>query len=113
MARDTVDSTPISGARELAEHLESGCKPEDGFRLGTEHEKFPFYKADFSPVPYEGPRGIEALLTGMETMLGWERISDRDKIIGLADPVAGGAISIEPGGQFELSGAPLDNLHQT
>ncbi len=113
MARDTVDSTPISGARELAEHLESGCKPEDGFRLGTEHEKFPFYKADFSPVPYEGPRGIEALLTGMESMLGWERISDRDKIIGLADPVAGGAISIEPGGQFELSGAPLDNLHQT
>ncbi|MFN7167146.1 MAG: glutamate--cysteine ligase [Pannonibacter sp.] len=113
MARDTIDSTPITSVRELADHLASGSKPKDQFRLGTEHEKFGFYKADLSPVPYAGPRGIEALLKGMEGLLGWERISDKGHIIGLADPVAGGAISIEPGGQFELSGAPLDNLHQT
>ncbi|SDT90435.1 glutamate--cysteine ligase [Stappia sp. ES.058] len=113
MARDTIDSTPITGVAELAATLQAGCKPADAFRIGTEHEKFGFNLADLSPIPYEGPRGIEAVLTGMEKLLGWERIEDNGLIIGLADPVGGGAISIEPGGQFELSGAPLENLHQT
>ncbi len=113
MARDTIDTTPISGVAELAATLEAGCKPESDFRIGTEHEKFGFNLSDNSPIPYEGPRGVEAVLKGMEGLLGWERIADNGLIIGLADPVGGGAISIEPGGQFELSGAPLDNLHQT
>ena len=113
MARDTVDSTPIESIAELAGTLEAGCKPEDKFRIGTEHEKFGFRLSDLSPIPYEGPAGVEAVLTGMEKLLGWEPIEDAGKIIGLADPVGGGAISIEPGGQFELSGAPLDNLHET
>lgn len=113
MARDTIDSTPIAGASELAATLEAGCKPPDAFRIGTEHEKFGFNTADLSPIPYEGERGIKAVLEGMEGLLGWERIEDNGLIIGLADPVGGGAISIEPGGQFELSGAPLENLHQT
>lgn len=113
MARDTVDSTPIESITELASTLEDGCKPADQFRIGTEHEKFGFRMSDLSPIPYDGPDGVEAVLTGMEKLLGWERIEDAGKIIGLADPVGGGAISIEPGGQFELSGAPLDNLHET
>lgn len=113
MARDTIDSTPIAGASELAATLEAGCKPPEEFRIGTEHEKFGFNTADLSPIPYEGERGIRAVLEGMEGLLGWERIEDNGLIIGLADPVGGGAISIEPGGQFELSGAPLENLHQT
>ncbi|WP_417685609.1 glutamate--cysteine ligase [Roseibium sp.] len=113
MARDTVDSTPIETVADLAATLEAGCKPSEKFRIGTEHEKFGFNLDDLSPIPYEGPKGVEAVLTGMEQLLGWERIEDRGKIIGLADPVGGGAISIEPGGQFELSGAPLENLHQT
>ncbi|WP_346899970.1 glutamate--cysteine ligase [uncultured Roseibium sp.] len=113
MARDTVDSTPIEGIAALAATLEDGCKPADRFRIGTEHEKFGFRQSDLSPIPYDGPQGVEAVLTGMEKLLGWERIEDAGKIIGLADPVGGGAISIEPGGQFELSGAPLDNLHET
>ncbi|WP_417666534.1 glutamate--cysteine ligase [Roseibium sp.] len=113
MARDTVDSTPIETVADLAATLEAGCKPKEDFRIGTEHEKFGFNIADLTPIPYEGPRGVEAVLTGMEKLLKWERIEDLGKIIGLADPVGGGAISIEPGGQFELSGAPLDNLHQT
>ncbi|MCA1297678.1 glutamate--cysteine ligase [Stappia indica] len=113
MARDTIDSTPIAGASELAATLEAGCKPPEEFRIGTEHEKFGFNIADLSPIPYEGERGIKAVLEGMEGLLGWERIEDNGLIIGLADPVGGGAISIEPGGQFELSGAPLENLHQT
>lgn len=113
MARDTVDSTPVETVADLAAVLEAGCKPEDQFRIGTEHEKFGFDLKDLAPIPYEGEKGVEAVLTGMERLTGWERIEDNGRIIGLADPVDGGAISIEPGGQFELSGAPLDNLHQT
>lgn len=113
MARDTVDSTPIETVAELAATLEAGCKSEDQFRIGTEHEKFGFCAKNLSPIPYEGDNGVKAVLEGMEKLLGWSRIEDAGNIIGLADDAGGGAISIEPGGQFELSGAPLDNLHQT
>jgi glutamate--cysteine ligase len=113
MARDTIDSTPIEGRDELVANLASGGKPPEKWRIGTEHEKFGFHTDDLSPVPYEGPRGVEKLLTGMEGLLGWEPIVDKGKIIGLGDPTGGGAISLEPGGQFELSGAPLETLHQT
>ncbi|MCZ8316034.1 glutamate--cysteine ligase [Phreatobacter sp.] len=113
MARDTVDMTPIESRDELVAWIEKGVKPKERFRVGTEHEKFGFYRATHAPVPYEGPRGIEALLRGMEGLLGWEPIEDGGKIIGLADVTGGGAISLEPGGQFELSGAPLDTIHQT
>jgi glutamate--cysteine ligase len=113
MARDTVDATPIETVADLAATLEAGCKPTSDFRIGTEHEKFGFNVKDNSPIPYGGANGVEAVLEGMERLLGWERIEDAGKIIGLADDQGGGAISIEPGGQFELSGAPLDNLHQT
>lgn len=113
MARDTVDDRPISGRAELIDWFAQGCKPEADWRIGTEHEKFAFYTQDHSPVPYEGERGIEALLNGMKEVLGWEAITDEGRIIGLAGPEGAGAISIEPGGQFELSGAPLDNIHET
>jgi len=113
MARETADQTPIESRDQLAVHLESGCKPREKWRIGTEHEKFGFYKDGHAPVPYEGRRGIRALLEGMQSLLGWEPIFDGDNIIGLADPVGGGAISLEPGGQFELSGAPLKSIHQT
>jgi glutamate--cysteine ligase, plant type len=113
MARDTSDETPIRSLEDLAGRLASGSKPKEAWRIGTEHEKFGFYLADHGPVPYEGPRGVKALLEGMERMLGWEPILDRGRIIGLVDPTGGGAISLEPGGQFELSGAPLETLHQT
>ncbi|MGU9980064.1 glutamate--cysteine ligase [Phreatobacter sp. HK31-P] len=113
MARDTVDLTPIESRDELVAWIEKGSKPKDRFRVGTEHEKFGFYRDDFTPVPYEGPRGIRAILEGMEGLLGWEPILDGEHIIGLADVTGGGAISLEPGGQFELSGAPLETIHQT
>ena len=113
MARDASDSTPIESRDQLVGLIESGEKPREKWRVGTEHEKFGFYLADCSPVPYEGPRGIERLLQLMEGLLGWEPITDCDRIIGLSDPVGMGAISLEPGGQFELSGAPLETIHQT
>jgi len=113
MARDLIDTTPLETRDELVAYLESGCKPKSAFRIGTEHEKFGFYEADCTPVPYGGDRGIEAVLTNMQLMLGWEPVTDNGKIIGLVDPTKGGAISLEPGGQFELSGAPLESIHQT
>src|SRR6478609_5361662 len=103
MARDQSDPTPIEDRAELVAWFEKGCKPEADFRLGTEHEKFGFYTHDHAPVPYEGPRGIRAILEGLQARIGWEPIMDGEAIIGLADPLGGGAISLEPGGQFELS----------
>ncbi|MCB1498460.1 MAG: glutamate--cysteine ligase [Bauldia sp.] len=113
MARDVTDATPIESRDQLIEALSSGAKPRSEWRVGTEHEKFGFYEADDSPVPYEGERGIRRLLELMEGLLGWHRIEDRGLIIGLTDPTGLGAISLEPGGQFELSGAPLETIHQT
>lgn len=113
MARDTTDNTPLGSASELADYLAQGCKPESAFRIGTEHEKFAFFRADNSPVPYDGEHSISALLKGMQQKLGWEPIMDGENIIGLGEQAGMGAISIEPGGQFELSGAPLETLHQT
>ncbi len=114
MARDQSDPTPIASKAELIGWIAAGEKPESAFRLGTEHEKFPFYRDDLSPVPYEGRaggNGIRALIEGMQALTGWEPIMEGDHPIGLADPAGGGAISLEPGGQFELSGAPLDSVH--
>ncbi len=118
MARDVSDQTPIESREALVGWIAAGEKPAADFRLGTEHEKFPFYRADLAPVPYEGrpdkgQGGIHALLTGMQAKTGWEPIEDAGAIIGLFDPAGGGAISLEPGGQFELSGAPLETVHQT
>jgi ABC-type multidrug transport system fused ATPase/permease subunit len=110
MARDTVDSTPIEGRRALVEWFEKGIKPENAFRIGTEHEKFPFNATTLRPVSYDGARGIRALLDGMQGLLGWEPIMEGDHPIGLFDVTGGGAISLEPGGQFELSGAPVETV---
>jgi glutamate--cysteine ligase len=113
MARDTTDPTPIESRDELVAYLEAGCKPESAFRIGTEHEKFGFYENGFRPVPYEGEHGIRKVLENMQHLLGWSPVMEENTIIGLVDPTGGGAISLEPGGQFELSGAPLESIHQT
>ena len=112
MARDVSDATPIGARDELVEWLAAGAKPKDAWRLGTEHEKVPFYRRDASPVPYEGG-GIRALLDGLAGQNGWQPILEDGRPIGLYDPVGGGAISLEPGGQFELSGAPLAGIHES
>ena len=113
MARDTTDNRPIETHAQLLEWLTKGNKPKDEWRIGTEHEKFGFYLDSLKPVPYEGENGIRAILQDMADKPGWEAIEDDGKIIGLYNEKEGGAISLEPGGQFELSGAPLENVHQT
>ena len=113
MARDVVDLTPIESRDELVAWFAEGAKPKAQWRAGTEHEKFAFTTDTREPVPYEGRRSIRSLLVGMQHLLGWEPIMDGPNIIGLADVTGGGAISLEPGGQFELSGAPLQTIHQS
>ena len=113
MARDQVDMTPIETREDLVAWFEAGSKPRSRFRIGTEHEKFAFTVEGHNSVPYEGRRGIRALLEGMQHLLGWEPIVEAGNIIGLFDVTGGGAISLEPGGQFELSGAPVETVHQT
>jgi glutamate--cysteine ligase len=117
MARDVVDSTAIETRDDLVSWFEAGCKEHSSFRLGTEHEKVPFYRADTCPVPYERPASrqgaIRDLIEGLAARLGWEPISDGAALIGLAAANNGAAISLEPGGQFELSGAPLQSVHET
>jgi glutamate--cysteine ligase len=113
MARDQVDMTPIETRDELVAWFAEGCKPKAEYRIGTEHEKFAFTVEGHRPVPYEGRRSIRALLEGMQLLLGWEPILENGNIIGMFDVTGGGAISLEPGGQFELSGAPVATVHQT
>jgi glutamate--cysteine ligase len=113
MARDQVDMTPIESRDELVAWFAAGEKPPSRFRVGTEHEKFAFTLAGHAPVPYEGKRSIRSLLEGMQSLLGWEPIMEGPNIIGLSDITGGGAITLEPGGQFELSGAPVTTVHRT
>jgi glutamate--cysteine ligase len=103
MARDVSDNQPITDRRQLVEWLEAGCKPPKDYRIGTEHEKFVFYKDTHKPVPYEGVAqshraGIADILNAFQTKTGWHAIRDGQHIIGLYSD-QGGAISLEPGGQ--------------
>jgi glutamate--cysteine ligase len=113
MARDQIDMTPVETRDELVAWLEKGVKPKSEFRIGTEHEKFPFRLDGHEPVPYAGRRSIRALLEGMRLLLGWEPIMEGEDIIGLTSVTGLAAITLEPGGQFELSGAPVETVHET
>src|SRR5215216_6576135 len=113
MARDQIDMTPIETRDELVAWLEHGVKPKSEFRIGTEHEKFPFRVDGHDPVPYASKRSIRALLEGMRLLLGWEPIMEGEDIIGLTSVTGTAAITLEPGGQFELSGAAVETVHET
>ncbi len=112
-----LDTTPISSARDLVAWIAAGAKPREAWRIGTEHEKFGFYRDDLTPPPYEGRGGrdgIGALLAGFAAQ-GWREIRDQGHLIGLdgGKEQKGAAISLEPGGQFELSGGLLEDVHAT
>lgn len=105
---------PIERPEQLAEYLASGEKPKSDWRIGTEHEKFGYRHADLMPLPYEAGAGepsVKAILEGIGTRFGWTPVLEAGKIIGLERN--GANVSLEPGGQLELSGAPLDTIHQT
>ncbi|WP_455477218.1 glutamate--cysteine ligase [Bartonella sp. B41] len=113
MALDITDENEISSLDSLVGYFQGGCKAENDWRIGTEHEKIPFYIDNLRPVPYDGTRGIRVLLEKLQGALGWMPVLDKGNIIGLVGSVDQGAISLEPGGQFELSGAPLKTVYQT
>jgi glutamate--cysteine ligase len=100
----------IESREDLISVFSDGEKPKDRWRIGTEHEKFVFFEDSHRAPSYEERGGIHALLIAL-TKYGWEPIYEQDKIIALAG--SDGNVSLEPAGQFELSGAPLDNLHET
>jgi len=102
---------PIESKAQLAEYLAAGCKPKDQWRIGTEHEKFGYCRDTLNPLPYDGPRSIRAVLEGLRDRFGWAPVLEAGHIIGLEKD--GANVSLEPGGQLELSGAPLENIHQT
>ena len=102
---------PIEHFDALAAYMASGCKPASDWKIGTEHEKFGYLTDTLAPLPYDGPRSINALFKGLEDRFGWTPVREGDHVIGLTR--AGANISLEPGGQFELSGAPLQSVNDT
>ncbi|WP_146585018.1 glutamate--cysteine ligase [Puniceibacterium confluentis] len=96
---------------QLAEYMASGCKPREDWRIGTEHEKFGYCKDTLLPLPYEGDRSIRAMLEGLRDSHGWDPVVEGGKLTGLTKGLAN--ISLEPGGALELSGAPLETIHET
>ncbi len=111
---DTAEArAPIESKDQLIATFAKGEKPKSQWRIGTEHEKFAFLTDTLKPVPYEGARSIRKLLEGLRDRFGWIGVYEGDNIIALADPKGMANISLEPGGQFELSGAPLESVHDT
>lgn len=113
MAGADTQSPPIESRADLIEAMARGAKPAEQWRIGTEHEKHVFHTDPLRPVAYEGEQGIRALLAGIERETGWTPFYDGDNPIGLRNNEIAGGISLEPGGQFELSGAPQPDLHGT
>jgi len=114
--REEGAPSPLVRSRDdLIGWIAAGAKPRNDWRIGTEHEKFVFHTDTLTPVPYAGKRSIRALMEALIARFGWEPILEDDRIIALkrAAGVQGGNISLEPGGQFELSGGPLATLHET
>ena len=100
---------PIEDFAQLAELLASGCKPKADWRIGTEHEKFGYLTDTHAPLPYAGDRSISAIFAGLESRFGWTPVREAENIIGMTRN--GANISLEPGGQFELSGAALTDMN--
>ena len=105
-----VAELPITDHRQLVDYIAAGAKPRTDWRIGTEHEKFGFRVDDLRPPAFDGERGIEALLEGL-TRFGWTAIQEQGRTIALTRD--GASVTLEPAGQLELSGAPLETIHDT
>lgn len=110
-----TDATPIESKQQLIDYIAAGCKPRDQWRIGTEHEKFAYDEASLRPLPYEAEEGAPSIRRLLEAMAGpdWTPVAEKaGKLIALKG-ADGGSVTLEPGGQLELSGAPLETIHQT
>ncbi|MCZ4281773.1 glutamate--cysteine ligase [Kiloniella laminariae] len=108
---DATSSAAITEKSQLISYFESGNKPKDQWRIGTEHEKFAFCDESFKSLTYDGTKSIKAILEGLAGRFGWTPVYEAGNIIALTDN--GASVTLEPGGQLELSGAPLETLHDT
>ena len=108
----SAPAEPVESVEQLVDFLRSGEKPPERWKVGTEHEKIGLYSGSWTPVPYEGERGIGALLGRLAEAGGWEPATEGPNVIALRGP-SGASITLEPGGQLELSGAPLRTIHET
>jgi glutamate--cysteine ligase len=104
--------TIVENRSQLVDYLASGSKPPSDWRLGTEHEKFGFSRATLAPLPYEGECSIRAVLEGLADQFAWRPVLEHGKPIALLDDT-GASVTLEPGGQLELSGALLNSVHDT
>ncbi len=109
-SNDSAASPPITSVSQMLDHFDAGSKPKADWRLGTEHEKFVYRKTDFSAPSYDAPDGICTVLTELAKH-GWEDVREGATLIGLKRGMA--SVSLEPAGQLELSGAPLETVHDT
>ncbi|MBF0427136.1 MAG: glutamate--cysteine ligase, partial [Magnetococcales bacterium] len=107
----STDQQPVTHLDDLVAYMAAGCKPRAQWRIGTEHEKFGFHRRGLLPIPYAGPVGIRIILEKMAAQFGWQPVYENDQPIALLQD--GASITLEPGGQLELSGAPRENIHQT
>lgn len=105
-------SVVIENKNQLVDYIASGNKPKADWRIGTEHEKFAFCTKSLKTLPYEGEKSVRALLENMSQFPEWEPVFEAGNIIALKGK-DGSSVTLEPGGQVELSGAPLENIHQT
>jgi len=106
MSKDQI----INSKDQLVAHIEAGNKPKSDWRIGTEHEKFGFRNGDRGALDYGGPQGIRAVLDGLGKH-GWQPVLEGENVIALLKD--GQSVTLEPGGQLELSGAMLSTLHET
>jgi glutamate--cysteine ligase len=104
------DAQPIERLEQLVEHFARGAKPREEWRIGTEYERLAVDRRSGRAIPFSGPRGVEAILRGLADRYGWEPQEEGGRIIGLKR--SGGEITLEPGGQLELSGQPHESVHQ-
>ena len=105
------NKTPVTGKDQLVSYMETGCRPRDKWRIGTEHEKFLYCGESYKALRYDGDRGVRAFLEGLQ-QYGWQPVMEGEYLIALT-ATGKGSVTLEPGGQLELSGAPLQNVHQT
>ena len=106
-----AQTEPVLDRRALLEYMEAGCKPKSNWRIGTEHEKFPYHLHDLSPLTYDEENGIRRVLEELQRF-GWEPVFEGENVIALSKE-GGGTISLEPAGQLELSGDAVETIHQT
>src|SRR4029077_16190925 len=100
----------IESRDDLVRHLSNGCRPAADWRIGAQHEKRVYDLKPRKALAYDAKPGIRQLLEGMQRF-GWQPVLEGENIIGHS--MDGASLSLEPGGQFELSGAPLKSIHET